>query len=176
MDMNGSLKNLIMPYSSEAFKDEIKRHIFSNNNVGTKMLDVGVGAGRYGRMLSDFFYIDAVEIHAPYIERFNLNEIYNNVYNANILAFDFSPYDYIIMGDILEHIPKYEAMNLVGKINSAGKKLLVAVPYMYEQGESEGNVHEIHHQADLTHEIFLERYPCMKLLYKDDGYGYYINY
>jgi hypothetical protein len=165
-----------MPYSSEAFKDEIKRHIFSKNNVGTKMLDVGVGAGRYGRMLGDFFYIDAVEIYAPYIERFNLHELYKNVYNVNILAFDVSPYDYIIMGDILEHIPKYEAMNLVAKINSAGKKLLVAVPYMYEQGESEGNVHEIHHQADLTHEIFLERYPCMKLLYKDDGYGYYINY
>ena len=165
-----------MPYSSEAFKDEIKQHIFSNNNVGTKMLDVGVGAGRYGKMLGDFFYIDAVEIYAPYIERFNLRELYKNVHNVNILAFDFSPYDYIIMGDILEHIPNYEAMNLVSKINSAGKKLLIAVPYMYEQGESEGNVHEIHHQPDLTHEIFLERYPCMKLLYKDDGYGYYINY
>jgi hypothetical protein len=95
---------------------------------------------------------------------------------VNILAFDVSPYDYIIMGDILEHIPKYEAMNLVAKINSAGKKLLIAVPYMYEQGEFEGNIHETHHQPDLTHEIFLERYPCMKLLYKDDGYGYYINY
>lgn len=165
-----------MPYSSEAFKGEIKQHIFRNNNIGTKFLDVGAGAGRYGRMLGDFFYIDGLEVHEPYIEKFNLHELYNNVYNVNILAFDFSNYDYIIMGDILEHIPKYEAMSLVKKINDAGKKLLVAVPYMYEQGEYDGNVHEIHHQADLTHEIFLERYPCMHLLYKDEGYGYYINY
>ena len=95
---------------------------------------------------------------------------------GNILAFDVSPYDYIILGDVLEHIPKYEAINLVAKINSAGKKCLIAVPYLYEQGEYDGNVHEIHHQPDLTNEIFLERYPSMHLLYKDAGYGYYINY
>ena len=79
------------------------------------------------------------------------------------------------MGDVLEHIPKYEAMNLVDRINSAGKKCLIAVPYLYEQGEYDGNVHEIHHQPDLTNEIFLERYPSMCLLFKDAGYGYYIN-
>ncbi len=165
-----------MPYSSAAFKEEIKHHLLIVLKPNHKVLDVGAGAGTYGRMLGDYVYIDAIEIFEPYIERFGLHEMYNNVYNMNILAFDFSPYDYIIMGDILEHIPKYEAMNLVKKMNDAGKKLLIAVPYMYEQGEYDGNVHEIHHQPDLTHEIFLERYPCMHLLYKDEGYGYYINY
>ena len=165
-----------MPYSSEAFKGEVIYHILSNIKPDYKVLDVGAGAGRYGIALRDYVYIDAVEIYDPYIEKFNLHEIYNNVYNTNILAFDFSAYDYIIMGDVLEHIPKYEAMSIVGRIHSAGKKLLVAVPYLYEQGEYEGNIYETHHQPDLTHEIFLERYPCMNLLYKDDGYGYYINY
>ena len=120
--------------------------------------------------------IDGLEIHEPYIDKFNLRSIYNKVMVGNILAFDVSPYDYIILGDVLEHIPKYEAINLVAKINSAGKKCLIAVPYLYEQGEYDGNVHEIHHQPDLTNEIFLERYPSMHLLYKDAGYGYYINY
>jgi hypothetical protein len=165
-----------MPYSSTAFKDDIKHHILSNIKPNEKILDVGAGSGTYARMLGNYFYIDAVEIFEPYIEKFGLHELYNNVYNVNILAFDFSPYDYIIMGDILEHIPKYEAINLVGKINSAGKKCLIAVPYLYEQGEYDGNIHETHHQPDLTHNIFLERYPCMHLLYKDEGYGYYINY
>lgn len=165
-----------MPYSSTAFKEDIKNHILSNIKPNEKILDVGAGSGTYARMLGKYFYIDAVEIFEPYIEKFELHELYNKVYNVNILAFDFSPYDYIIMGDILEHIPKYEAINLVGKINSAGKKCLIAVPYLYEQGEYDGNVHEIHHQPDLTHNIFLERYTCMHLLFKDDGYGYYINY
>lgn len=165
-----------MPYSSTAFKEEIKRHVLLNIPATTKMLDVGPGAGTYGLLLGPYFSMDGLEIHEPYIDKFELKKIYKNVMVGNILAFDISPYDYIIMGDILEHIPKYEAMNLVARINSAGKKCLIAVPYLYEQGEYDGNVHEIHHQADLTHEIFLERYPCMKLLYKDDGYGYYINY
>lgn len=165
-----------MPYSSTAFKDDIKQHILSNIKPNEKILDVGAGSGTYGKMLNQFYYIDGLEIHEPYIEKFRLRELYKNLYNVNILAFDFSQYDYIIMGDILEHIPKYEAMTLVAKINSAGKKCLIAVPYLYEQGEYDGNVHEIHHQPDLTHEIFLERYPSMHLLYKDDGYGYYVNY
>lgn len=165
-----------MPYSSEAFKNEVIYHILSHVKSNSKVLDVGAGAGRYGRALQNHFYIDAVEIYEPYIEEFNLRDVYNHVYNINILAFDFSPYDYIIMGDILEHIPKYEAINLVARINSAGKKCLIAVPYLYEQGEYAGNIYETHHQPDLTHEIFLERYPSMYLLYKDEGYGYYINY
>ena len=165
-----------MPYSSNAFKDDVKDHFINNVSVSNKILDVGPGSGTYGKMLNQFYYIDGLEIHEPYIDQFKLKDIYKNVYIGNILAFDFSNHDYIIMGDILEHIPKYEAMNLVKRIHSAGKKLLIAVPYLYEQGEYAGNVHEIHHQPDLTHEIFLERYPDMKLLFKDDGYGYYINY
>lgn len=165
-----------MPYSSEAFKKEVIRHLLSVIKPNQKVLDVGAGAGRYGRALKDYVYIDAVEIFAPYIEKFNLHDLYRNVYNVNILAFDFSQYGYIIMGDILEHIPEYEAINLVKKINDSGKMLLVAVPYLYEQGEYDGNIHETHHQPDLTHEIFLKRYPSMHLLYKDEGYGYYINY
>jgi hypothetical protein len=165
-----------MPYSSTAFKEEIKRHILSNIPAHTKMLDVGPGAGTYGLLLGSYFSMDGLEIYEPYVDKFKLNSIYNKIIIGNVLAFDFTGYDYIIMGDILEHLPKYEAINLIGRINSAGKKCLIAVPYLYEQGEYDGNVHEIHHQPDLTHEIFLERYPSMHLLYKDEGYGYYINY
>ena len=165
-----------MPYSSTAFKEDVKHHFIESVSINNKILDVGPGSGTYGKMLNQFYHIDGLEIHEPYIEQFKLRDIYKHIYIGNILAFDFSNHDYILMGDILEHIPKYEAINLVSKINSAGKKCLIAVPYLYEQGEYNGNVHEIHHQPDLTNEIFLERYPCMHLLFKDDGYGYYINY
>jgi len=165
-----------MPYSSTAFKDDVKQHFIESVSINNKILDVGPGSGTYGKMLNQFYNIDGLEIHEPYIEQFKLRDIYKHIYIGNILAFDFSNHDYILMGDILEHIPKYEAMNLVSKINSADKKCLIAVPYLYEQGEYDGNIHEIHHQPDLTNEIFLERYPCMHLLFKDDGYGYYINY
>ena len=165
-----------MPYSSTAFKNEVKLHILENLDATTKILDVGPGAGTYGKLLREHFTIDGLEIHEPYVNKFNLNDIYHNIFIGNILAFDIVKYDYLILGDILEHIPKYEAVGLVNRINQLGKKCLIAVPYLYEQGEYYGNIHETHHQSDLTHEIFLNRYPSMRLLFKDDGYGYYVNY
>jgi hypothetical protein len=53
---------------------------------------------------------------------------------------------------------------------------MIAVPYMYRQGEWEGNVYETHWQPDLTPEVMALRYPELKLLVGDAVYGYYINY
>ena len=173
---NGFLNTFNMPYSSTAFKEEVKAHLLENIPTMSRVLDVGPGSGTYGMMLNSERIVDAVEIFEPYIHMFNLRDKYTNVYNGNILSFNLDPYDYIIMGDVLEHIPKYEAVNLINKINDEGIRCMIAVPYLYEQGEYMDNIHEIHHQADLTHEIVLKRYPSMNLLFKDDGYGYYINY
>lgn len=165
-----------MPYSSTAFKEEVKDHLLEHIPAMARVLDVGPGAGTYGEMLNSKRIIDAVEIFEPYIDMFNLRDKYTKVFNGNILSFDLSPYDYVILGDVLEHIPKYEAINLIKRIDDEGIHCLVAVPYLYEQGEYMNNIHETHHQPDLTHEIFLQRYPSMKLLFKDEGYGYYTNY
>lgn len=166
-----------MPYSYDYFKLEVGRHLVKNLPPDTKILDAGAGSGKYGSMLRHWFnYIDALEIFEPYIEQFKLNEIYNNVYNDNIVSFDISIYDYIIMGDILEHLSVEDAHNLLTKIHLSNKKCLVAIPYTMEQGEVNGNIYETHLQPDLTHEVFLFRYPMMKLLYRNFEYGYYINY
>jgi len=53
---------------------------------------------------------------------------------------------------------------------------MIAVPFLYEQGEWEGNVYETHHQPDLTPAIMQERYPELNLLIGDNAYGYYVNY
>ena len=52
----------------------------------------------------------------------------------------------------------------------------MAVPYLWEQGPEFNNPYEIHLQPDLTPEIMSERYPSLKLLFGNEGYGYYINY
>jgi hypothetical protein len=53
---------------------------------------------------------------------------------------------------------------------------MIAVPYLYEQGTWEGNVHETHYQPDLTPEIVASRYPELNLMVGDAIYGYYTNY
>ena len=77
---------------------------------------------------------------------------------------------------MLEHIKLEDAQDLVKRICAANKKCLIAVPYMYPQGAYEGNVYETHLQPDITPENFLERYPELKCLFKNNYYGYYINY
>ena len=166
-----------MPYSYDYFKIDVCKHIIKTQPQYSKILDAGAGSGKYGAMLRMWFNnIDALEIFEPYIEQFKLKEIYNNVYNDNIIHFDIAEYDYIIMGDILEHLTIEDAHNLITKIHLGGKKCLVAIPYTMEQGEVNGNIYETHLQPDLTHEVFLFRYPMMKELYRNHEYGYYINY
>lgn len=172
-----------MPHSYPEFKQEFKQHFVNNFEKLTKILDVGPGAGVYGKLLSQEGYkIDCLEIWAPYVEQFNLHSIYDNVIIGDIRYFDISSYDYIIMGDVLEHLTFSDAKALLDKIEKNKIKCLVAVPYNYSQGASEGNVYETHWQPDLTPENVLTRYPNLKELEICKGhngnpfYGYYINY
>ncbi len=164
-----------MPFSVESYKQEVFDHIRSTILPKDKILDVGPGAGKYGKSLNDY-YIDAVEIYEPYITTYNLKEIYENVYCDNILNFDWAFYDYIILGDILEHIVLEDAQKLISDISNNYVKCLVAVPYMFEQGEWYGNIHETHLQPDLTPDNMIIRYPELKHLIGNEFYGYYINY
>jgi cyclopropane fatty-acyl-phospholipid synthase-like methyltransferase len=166
-----------MPYSYNGFKNFISVHFELNFSKDIKILDVGAGAGTYSDLLNaNFKNIDGIEIYQPYVDMFELRNKYMNLYIGDIREFDIMPYDYIIMGDILEHLCVYDAQQILNKITLLGKKCLVAVPYMFTQGEEFGNIHETHLQPDLTPEIFLMRYPMMNHLVGDEKYGYYINY
>jgi cyclopropane fatty-acyl-phospholipid synthase-like methyltransferase len=168
-----------MPYSYAEGKEEFKKHFTETFKYTPNMqiLDVGAGAGAYSHLLRSYFNnMDALEIFMPYITEFKLYELYRTVIKDNILSFDVSDYKYLIMGDILEHLTYEQAFDLLSRLHAAGKMFMVAVPYLYPQGECYNNVYETHHQPDLTHQIFMQRYPMMITLWKDDKYGYYINY
>jgi autotransporter strand-loop-strand O-heptosyltransferase len=162
-----------MPYSFTYFKEEVVGWIKENIPTSKRILDVGPGVGTYSYLLRPLGYrMDAVEIFEPYIDKYNLREKYDNVYVGDITTFDISDYDFIILGDVLEHIPVDGAVDLIRRIVCT-QECLVAIPYEMEQGEHEGNVHETHHQADLTHAIMRERYPELTELYSNQYYGYY---
>jgi hypothetical protein len=166
-----------MPFSFDYFKQEFKEHLIKVYPKAMSILDAGAGAGTYGMLLrNDFYFIDACEIHEPNITDFNLNTIYNNVYHRNILEINLLAYDYIIMGDIVEHLTIDNAQKLIRKITDNGQACMVAVPYMMPQGAVGGNEYERHLQDDLTHKIVLERYPQLHLLFRNEQYGVYINY
>ena len=141
-----------MPYSFTYFKDEVREWFQNNVPTSKRILDVGPGIGTYLDLLRQFDYrIDAIEIFEPYIDKYKLREKYDNVYLGSVVTFNIKDYDFIILGDVLEHLPENYAKELINDIVNSGKECLVAIPYEMEQGEHEGNVHETHYQADLTH-------------------------
>jgi hypothetical protein len=165
-----------MPTSFKFFKQEVRDYIVDNVDINKKILDVGPGIGTYSDLLKNHGYdMDCVEIYEPYVINYQLDKKYNNVFTQSIVDFNFDYYDFIIIGDVLEHLSVEDAQSIIKKIVTSGKQCLVAVPYLMEQGEHEGNIHETHLQPDLTPEVMKSRYPELQLLYANQYYGYYVN-
>jgi len=166
-----------MPNSYGYFKPEVKGWFVENVPTSKRLLDVGPGQGTYSDLLRNLGYrMDAVEVWAPYVDQFSLRNKYDNVYIENILEFNWTDYDFIILGDVLEHLGKEDAKRLINAMHFHGKHFLVAIPYTMEQdGEEYGNTYETHLQPDLTPDVMKERYPGLVPLYTNDWYGYYVN-
>lgn len=165
-----------MPESYSYFKKEIKEFLINHISKDKRILDVGPGIGTYSKLIRGFGYkMDCIEIYEPYITKYKLHESYDNVHHGDIVNFDISNYDFIILGDVLEHIDASDAENLITTIVESGKQCLVAIPYLMEQGEHEGNIYETHLQPDLTPEVMSNRYPQLDLLFSNNLYGYYIS-
>lgn len=165
-----------MPYSHAFFKQDVKVFFDKTVSRDVKILDVGPGMGTYSLLLNPLgFKLDCLEIFEPYISKYNLNEKYQKVIVGDICNFDFSEYDFIILGDVLEHLTVEDSTKILNKIISENKGCLVAVPYLCEQGTMEENEHETHLQPELTPQLVIQQYPQLDLLVKNQYYGYYIN-
>lgn len=164
-----------MATSYKYYKKNVKKYLQSKFTENATILDVGAGCGTYYNLLHDYFKtIHAVEVFKPNIDNFELEKKYEAVFNADIKDFEYGFYAIIIFGDIIEHLTVEEAQQVLKYAYDRCDEMIVAVPYEMEQGIAEDNVYEIHKQPDLTPENMLERYPMLKLLYKNSKYGYYV--
>ena len=155
----------MMPGNWGYLGQDTKEYLCANYDKECTILDVGCGHGFYYELLNDYFTkFDAVEVWEPYIEEYKLKEKYDNVYNTNIMDFEFDYYDIIIMGDILEHLSREDGVKLLNKLKNKCKELLVVVPYYLPQDEVFGNKYEIHLQPDLDDDITEKYYPMIELI------------
>lgn len=158
--------------SIDAGKAEVCAWIRENFSPDkTRILDVGAGDGKWRHLLPEY-EMDAVEIFPPNAER--ISHLYGKVYVTSITKLNYRPYDLIIFGDVIEHLAVDDAQMV---LRTAWKKctdMIVAVPFLYPQGELYGNPWERHIQDDLTPELFAERYPGFEVLVDTRwGYRYY---
>lgn len=120
------------------------------------VLDIGTGAGFYGRLLyHNTSVMHGVEIWPPYIQQFKLGEIYDRVLVEDVRSLPGAPsidtYDLAIFGDVLEHMNREEAMEAWDWAASIAKYGLISVPIGHHpQGAEYGNPYEVHRQEHLT--------------------------
>lgn len=156
----------------------------------SSILDVGLGFGLWGFLCR--FYLDAwngrykskkwqtvidgIEIFPDYISE-HQKHLYNTIYEGDILELiksaSLRKYDAIILGDVLEHFPKVEGVNLLEKLyEMAGEFILIRIPIgEWPRGEWLDNPHEAHRGSWLI-EDFAKYHPLVyEFSYKDRHYG-----
>jgi SAM-dependent methyltransferase len=158
-----------MPGNWGYLKNETYQYFTENFDENKSVLDLGCGHGFYKKLLGNYFTgpWHAVEIWQPYIEEYELNDLYDKVFNEDLLSFKFNYYDIIIMGDVLEHLTREDGSQLIKKLKDKCEELFVVVPYNLPQGTVFGNIYETHLQEDLNDEIMSEYYPDLEIVSVD---------
>jgi SAM-dependent methyltransferase len=166
-----------MGYSLRGGKPETAQWFKENESSITRVLDIGAGSGTYIKLVKEEFkicldsYWIAIEAWKPYIEKFKLESLYNKVINQDIRTLDWDSLDDLsvaIAGDVLEHMTKEEAVELVSKILKKSKTLIISIPIVYmPQDELEGNPFEVHVKPDWSHkEVLLTWGDKIKKFYR----------
>lgn len=128
------------------------------------VLDVGSGEGKWGKLLKGKVKsITGVEIWAPNVEKYNLNNYYDHLIVEDIRTTQLNKkYDVIILGDVLEHMPKPDAEKLLIKLRENTRRILLSIPVTIciQSGKRWGNPYETHHyhwsDRELRQEQFFE--------------------
>lgn len=112
------------------------------------VVDFGPGEGTYsilGRHLTPNATWTAVEIFEPYVERYDLDQKYDEIVIGDMRELNTMHYDLGIFGDVLEHLPEHDAKQMLAMEASRANHLFVSVPIVpAPQGPSHGNDAETH--------------------------------
>jgi SAM-dependent methyltransferase len=142
-----------MPYSAPVFDRHIEALI--ERMRPASILDIGPGAGKYGRMARalqgrgvDIGALSAIEIDPSYIDHFRLNDVYDLVQLGDASALpDTHPdaqWDLVMLGDVLEHFRKSRGVDLVDYLYYRTKYIVAIVPIDFIQGAWQGHAAEAH--------------------------------
>lgn len=113
-------------------------------------LDIGAGRGKYGRMVRELrpdVHTTAIEVDSEYVESFGLRSLYDTVRNVPACRLLESPdaeWDLVTLGDVLEHMPKSQGLDVLHYLVYRARYLWVQYPNHYRQGSLAGHASEAH--------------------------------
>lgn len=157
-----------MPFSSRVGKLETLKWFQDNEPSITRILDIGVGSGTYAKLLKNNNVcvnteIIGIEAWKPYLEQFALDSLYTKIINQDVRSIawkDLGNFDVAIAGDVLEHVTKEEAIDIVEQVLDFSKTLIISIPVVHmPQDAYEGNPFEIHVKPDWSHDEVLATWP-----------------
>jgi trans-aconitate methyltransferase len=138
-----------MPGSFPVF-DELMRHALAWIDPRSA-LDVGAGAGKYGRLLREIApacETTGVEVDQTYIERFALRDVYTRIEVCDVTGWwqqsEQLTFDLVILGDCLQIMTKSAGADLLNAMVYRCGWLIVLVPEFVVQGAADTNRNEVH--------------------------------
>lgn len=170
-----------MPTSSKEGKAEIVEWCRQLTDINY-ILDIGVGKGTYLHLMKKKKLFresnwTGIEAWKPYVENYNLREFYNTIINEDVRKVDFDKlnFDLIFMGDVLEHMTKEEAIQLVKKLSNISTYCVISIPIVhYPQDEIFNNPFEKHVKDDWNHREVIESFPSIIKTFQGKEIGCYL--
>jgi hypothetical protein len=134
-----------MPSSNPEGKDIIKKWFDARNDIKT-IVDLGPGEGTYPTLLGMSHYVwKGVEIWGPYVKKYALDEVYDEIRIGDIRYMEFPEGDCCIAGDVLEHLPKEDMIKTFKRIDAQFPHVVLSIPVNHEcKDVVDGNWFEKH--------------------------------
>lgn len=131
-------------------KDVVKQWI--EDLEPAKVLDIGAGQGTYSKLArvdDGHSHWAALEVFYPYVNQYELWQYYDEIHigDARIIDYDkLGDFDLIIAADMLEHMNKGDAKELIDELLDHCKQLLICFPVEHQEQHAgdEGNDFETH--------------------------------
>jgi hypothetical protein len=130
--------------------DRVAEHLIGRISP-THALDIGAGAGKYGRMLrsaAPACDCSAIEIEPASVSRHGLDELYWRVEIADAGRWwrdnPDEVFDLIVIGDCLQQMPKSEGLDLLNAMTYRCAWILAVAPEFVVQGAVDGHASAVH--------------------------------
>ncbi|PRG98939.1 hypothetical protein C6V08_18530 [Burkholderia gladioli] len=138
-----------MPFSAGSF-DAVTAALLAAV-APSRVLDIGCGAGKYGRMVRAALPgagLEGVEIEPSYIEKYGLDRLYHPLHLMSAAEIPVrmvdEMFDLTIIGDCIEHLPKSAGLDLLNFLTYRSAYTVIVLPEAAIQNSVDNVLSEAH--------------------------------